>query len=218
MIRRPPRSTLFPYTTLFRSLEPDEPRAVVVERGEVREADPDLPAQGVGEHAEQEDGRRREEEVGGCHLAPAMSSDAQIAFSLVMSKKCSRSGLTAKRTPSWTLSRTVGSTRATRLFGPALTSSKISEPSGSTTSTTASKTYPAWSPPAAMCRSSGRRPSVTRLPLYPPSCDAFTGGIASRMPVPCAVRLLSPPWMPTSTKFIAGEPMKPATNRLEGLV
>src|SRR6267142_6989387 len=27
MIRRPPRSTLFPYTTLFRSLEPAEPAA-----------------------------------------------------------------------------------------------------------------------------------------------------------------------------------------------
>src|SRR2546427_5932340 len=26
MIRRPPRSTLFPYTTLFRSLMPDAPR------------------------------------------------------------------------------------------------------------------------------------------------------------------------------------------------
>src|SRR2546430_8139982 len=26
MIRRPPRSTLFPYTTLFRSLEPGDPR------------------------------------------------------------------------------------------------------------------------------------------------------------------------------------------------
>src|SRR5256885_9609498 len=25
MIRRPPRSTLFPYTTLFRSIRPDEP-------------------------------------------------------------------------------------------------------------------------------------------------------------------------------------------------
>src|SRR3712207_7861989 len=28
MIRRPPRSTLFPYTTLFRSLEPDDRRRV----------------------------------------------------------------------------------------------------------------------------------------------------------------------------------------------
>src|SRR2546422_7695705 len=26
MIRRPPRSTLFPYTTLFRSIRPDRPR------------------------------------------------------------------------------------------------------------------------------------------------------------------------------------------------
>src|SRR3989454_4636082 len=29
MIRRPPRSTLFPYTTLFRSVEPDDGRAVL---------------------------------------------------------------------------------------------------------------------------------------------------------------------------------------------
>src|SRR3712207_8783111 len=28
MIRRPPRSTLFPYTTLFRSLEPDQERGL----------------------------------------------------------------------------------------------------------------------------------------------------------------------------------------------
>src|SRR3712207_7324942 len=28
MIRRPPRSTLFPYTTLFRSADPPRPRAV----------------------------------------------------------------------------------------------------------------------------------------------------------------------------------------------
>src|SRR3712207_7709579 len=31
MIRRPPRSTLFPYTTLFRSLEGDRPRLLAVE-------------------------------------------------------------------------------------------------------------------------------------------------------------------------------------------
>src|SRR3712207_8207034 len=30
MIRRPPRSTLFPYTTLFRSQEPDRPRTPIV--------------------------------------------------------------------------------------------------------------------------------------------------------------------------------------------
>src|SRR2546426_12462372 len=31
MIRRPPRSTLFPYTTLFRSLAPEKRRALWVE-------------------------------------------------------------------------------------------------------------------------------------------------------------------------------------------
>src|SRR5256886_12382700 len=39
MIRRPPRSTLFPYTTLFRSLHrpaPDVPRARRRERGAAR--------------------------------------------------------------------------------------------------------------------------------------------------------------------------------------
>src|SRR2546429_7230221 len=37
MIRRPPRSTLFPYTTLFRSLEPTRPSSMsgtVKKRGE----------------------------------------------------------------------------------------------------------------------------------------------------------------------------------------
>src|SRR5687768_17939074 len=42
MIRRPPRSTLFPYTTLFRSEEPDvrlagqEPEQLVDDRAEVQ--------------------------------------------------------------------------------------------------------------------------------------------------------------------------------------
>src|SRR2546425_5315048 len=36
MIRRPPRSTLFPYTTLFRSLEPFEPLAHVSEEAGLR--------------------------------------------------------------------------------------------------------------------------------------------------------------------------------------
>src|SRR5256885_7267397 len=34
MIRRPPRSTLFPYTTLFRSFAPDGPGPVVLEFAE----------------------------------------------------------------------------------------------------------------------------------------------------------------------------------------
>src|SRR5256885_5297160 len=43
MIRRPPRSTLFPYTTLFRSgdvLESADPRQVVVPRGGHPDVDP----------------------------------------------------------------------------------------------------------------------------------------------------------------------------------
>src|SRR3712207_7323443 len=36
MIRRPPRSTLFPYTTLFRSGDGDEPRAAVAARAHHR--------------------------------------------------------------------------------------------------------------------------------------------------------------------------------------
>src|SRR2546430_8660534 len=35
MIRRPPRSTLFPYTTLFRSLLPDAIPGMVIERMEI---------------------------------------------------------------------------------------------------------------------------------------------------------------------------------------
>src|SRR2546430_13791518 len=39
MIRRPPRSTLFPYPTLFRSLlEPKEPTVVIGRGGELRTA------------------------------------------------------------------------------------------------------------------------------------------------------------------------------------
>src|SRR2546422_4263493 len=48
MIRRPPRSTLFPYTTLFRSPEPlrgiercDRPVSAVRDAGRVREQIPD---------------------------------------------------------------------------------------------------------------------------------------------------------------------------------
>src|SRR2546422_4068683 len=41
MIRRPPRSTLFPYTTLFRSRRPDRERAHPFAREHRRERDPD---------------------------------------------------------------------------------------------------------------------------------------------------------------------------------
>src|SRR2546430_7905447 len=41
MIRRPPRSTLFPYTTLFRSVPPPEPPALVPPPRLVRAPGPD---------------------------------------------------------------------------------------------------------------------------------------------------------------------------------
>src|SRR2546429_1899611 len=40
MIRRPPRSTLFPYTTLFRSVRPDPTGKAADEHVEGRRADP----------------------------------------------------------------------------------------------------------------------------------------------------------------------------------
>src|SRR3712207_7857241 len=68
MIRRPPRSTLFPYTTLFRSAGGGEPAEEVVGLGCDRERTPQ-------QHAEQRDDhsgaqqpelltRHREDEVG----------------------------------------------------------------------------------------------------------------------------------------------------------
>src|SRR2546426_9226310 len=43
MIRRPPRSTLFPYTTLFRSQPPEEENGVVREPVLMHEDPPDVP-------------------------------------------------------------------------------------------------------------------------------------------------------------------------------
>ena len=72
-------------------------------------------------------------------LLPEPSANAaQITASLRASKKCKRSGLTARRTLSCMRAHTPGSTAATIDDGPTFTSSRISEPSSSTTSTTAS--------------------------------------------------------------------------------
>src|SRR3712207_7852240 len=59
MIRRPPRSTLFPYTTLFRSVVVPHPALGVGRRGEHASAGPQHPARladhryGVGDMLEQ---------------------------------------------------------------------------------------------------------------------------------------------------------------------
>src|SRR5256885_13058105 len=52
MIRRPPRSTLFPYTTLFRSLEPDPhlAAALLEDHQELLAREPAEPVAGRGGH------------------------------------------------------------------------------------------------------------------------------------------------------------------------
>src|SRR3712207_8308325 len=65
MIRRPPRSTLFPYTTLFRSVEPldeirprslDEPRHVLGEvLGRLRDEPSEVPEQLVADPVRSEE-------------------------------------------------------------------------------------------------------------------------------------------------------------------
>src|SRR3712207_7376620 len=47
MIRRPPRSTLFPYTTLFRSQARDTAQQAPAQAGPARDADPDAAADTV---------------------------------------------------------------------------------------------------------------------------------------------------------------------------
>src|SRR2546430_3219652 len=48
MIRRPPRSTLFPYTTLFRSTHQPVTITAIVSPGRVRAVHMDIKARGVG--------------------------------------------------------------------------------------------------------------------------------------------------------------------------
>src|SRR5579883_731347 len=138
------------------------------------------------------------------------------AASVSMSKKCSRSGLSARRSRSCTLAVTVGSTEATIVAGPTATSSRISEPSRSTTSTAASSPKSCASPSRATRRSSGRMPKVTCLPTARATRPRAASGTLNRMPSPSA-QIASPSAISrTGAKFIAGEPMNPATKRLAG--
>src|SRR5256885_12916132 len=83
MIRRPPRSTLFPYTTLFRSLERRPPEAVV--SGHLRE-DADLTVAGVRYLVNVQGGdfekRRRSEE----HTSE-LQSPCNLVCRLLLEKK-----------------------------------------------------------------------------------------------------------------------------------
>src|SRR3712207_7574080 len=92
MIRRPPRSTLFPYTTLFRSVDDDLHRAEErrllddVEHAQ-REHRVDQPERGVdgvpGQHHAQRPGQRRSEE----HTSELQSRQYLVCRLLLEKKK-----------------------------------------------------------------------------------------------------------------------------------
>src|SRR5256885_13302518 len=77
MIRRPPRSTLFPYTTLFRSIERVTLSCVMNE----------LTKRGFGEHFAVENGEMRSEE----HTSELQSPCNLVCRLLLEKKKRSRS-------------------------------------------------------------------------------------------------------------------------------
>src|SRR5256885_8361117 len=76
MIRRPPRSTLFPYTTLFRSddrevVEPAEPIVAHVESDREREVRREQEA----EHPGPAGGQAKDQQDGGHRLAGSLRQD-----------------------------------------------------------------------------------------------------------------------------------------------
>src|SRR5689334_24778337 len=83
MIRRPPRSTLFPYTTLFRSPGAHAPHGAArlgVERGEVPRADPDQ-GRSLGPGVDQPGGPRSEEHTS------ELQSQFHLVCRLLLEKK-----------------------------------------------------------------------------------------------------------------------------------
>src|SRR2546427_6566567 len=79
MIRRPPRSTLFPYTTLFRSL-PIEPRQLALAK-HVDKAEPGLAVQGLGLGGVALPGPRSEEHTS------ELQSQSNLVCRLLLEKK-----------------------------------------------------------------------------------------------------------------------------------
>src|SRR5258708_29858581 len=84
MIRRPPRSTLFPYTTLFRSrqprIEPDESDVVRRVGGQARQ----LPGAGLRQRSRLEVGARERSEE---HTSELQSPDHLVCRLLLEKKK-----------------------------------------------------------------------------------------------------------------------------------
>src|SRR2546429_3348345 len=91
MIRRPPRSTLFPYTTLFRSLEEGDR---VGQRREQREnAERAGPVRRAERSAEEEEGRSEE------HTSELQSRLHLVCRLLLEKKKSSTQALELSATP-----------------------------------------------------------------------------------------------------------------------
>src|SRR5437870_6366697 len=78
MIRRPPRSTLFPYTTLFRSLVVD---AVADRDRRDRALEIQLPARHARDEAAQRDDRRRPRPVGSEDRKSTRLNSSHVAIS-----------------------------------------------------------------------------------------------------------------------------------------
>jgi hypothetical protein len=109
-----------------------------------------------------------------------------------------------------------GSTAATMVSSPTRTSSRISEPSFSTTSTLELNVSPSGSAALARCRFSGLMPMVSCWPTWPRKRSACGPGTSISSPAFLAVMRPLPSTIVTVAKFMAGEPMKPATNLLAG--
>src|SRR3712207_7249926 len=85
MIRRPPRSTLFPYTTLFRSQERDHEREQ--ERQPQRAADPPRDRAGEGVDARAEDVADDEEQQRSEEHTSELQSRQYLVCRLLLEKK-----------------------------------------------------------------------------------------------------------------------------------
>src|SRR5688572_33216827 len=86
MIRRPPRSTLFPYTTLFRSGDSFAPRARVVdELDELQPVTPRAVATGIEQAGSRSGGSRRGR--GDRKSTRLNSSHSQISYAVFCLKK-----------------------------------------------------------------------------------------------------------------------------------
>src|SRR2546427_6692063 len=98
MIRRPPRSTLFPYTTLFRSLGPDLHDDAAGVRAHHVGARPTLARDqlGVAEHGfhNAERGRRNAEQQRSEEHTSELQSQSNLVCRLLLEKKKNRFSVT----------------------------------------------------------------------------------------------------------------------------